>query len=352
MPKRAVCWIVLAALLGALPGCLSAPVDPNRPFAGQELRVFNWSDYIDPALIDEFQRRTGAHVQYDNYSTESELETKLLTGGGGYDVVFPSDHGMTTLVRTDLLQPLDQRRLPNFEHLDQRFLQPPYDPDNRFSVPYCWGTLAVGIRSDHVEQPVNGFDVLFDERYKGRITMLDDAENTVAAVMLYLGHPMNSTDPAHLEEARQALLRQRPLVQAYTSDGYKEKLIKGEAWVALGWSGDILQAARENANVQAVIPASGTMVWVDNIAIPRGAQHVELAHVFIDFLLEPEIAARNANFVRYPTPNRDARPLLSEEMQSDPAVNLPPAVLDKCERLQNRGAAITAIEQVWRQVRR
>lgn len=334
-----------------LSGCAAGPVDPDRPFAGQTLRVFNWSDYIDPALIDEFERRTGAHVQYDNYSTESELETKLLTGGVGYDVVFPSDHGMILLTRKDMLLPLDKSKLPNLANLDPLLLDPPYDPGNRFSVPYFWGTLAVGVRTDKIQEPVEGFAVLFDERYKGRITMLDDAENVVAGVMLHLGHPLNSTDAAHLREVKQALALQKPLVQSYTSDAYKEKLIKGEAWAVLGWSGDILQAARENPHVKAIVPSSGTMVWTDNMVIPQGARNVALAHAFINFLLEAEIAAGNANHVRYASPNAAARPFLSAELLENPAVYPPPEVLEKCDRLRDRGAEIVKIEKIWREVR-
>jgi spermidine/putrescine-binding protein len=290
-------------------------------------------------------------VQYDNYSSESELETKLLAGGGGYDVIFPSDRSMAPLIQKGLLADLDKSLLPNLNHIGAKFMGAPYDPENRYSVPYFWGTVAVGIRTDHVTDPVKGFEVLFDEKYKGRITMLDDAENVIATVMLHLGHPMNSTEEAHLAEVKDVLLKQRPLVQAYTSDAFKEKLIKGEAWVVLGWSGDILQARGENENITAVVPETGTMIWVDAIAIPKDAKNDRLAHEFINFLLDPAIAARNAKVVQYATPNVAAREKLDPEMLADPAIYPPQEVLDRCQWLQDRGAEITKIERVWQEVR-
>ena len=341
--------LIVASLLPA--GCSPAPIDSDLPFAGQRLYVFNWSDYLRPELIPEFERRTGARVQYDNFASESELDTKLLTGGGGYDVVFPSDHSMVVLVEKDLLADLDKSLLPNLAHIDPKFLDPPYDPGCRRSVPYFWGTLAIGIRSDRVAGPVDGFGVLFDERYRGRITMLDDAENVVGAMMMHLGHSINSVDDAHLAEVKRLLERQRPLVQAYTSDAYKEKLIKGEAWVVLGWSGDIVQAAGVNEHVRAIVPAGGTMLWVDSMAIPNSARNKRLAHAFINFLLEPDIAAQNAKYVSYPTPNLAARKLLDKETLADPAVYPPEPVLDRCQRLRDRGPAIAKIEKLWREVR-
>jgi spermidine/putrescine-binding protein len=241
--------------------------------------------------------------------------------------------------------------LPHAAEIDPQFLHTPADPENRYSVPYFWGTLAVGVRTDHVVQDVDSFAPLFDERYRGRITLLDDAENVVAMAMLHLRRPLNSTEDFDLDAARELLLAQRPLVQAYTSDAFKEKLIKGESWLALGWSGDLLQAAAEEPAIKVVVPSSGTMLWLDSMAIPTTAQNARLAHAFIDFLLEPEIAARNAAHVRYATPNAGARRLLPQEMRADKAVYPSEECLRRCEWLRPRGPAIAKIEQVWRAVK-
>jgi spermidine/putrescine transport system substrate-binding protein len=275
----------------------------------------------------------------------------MLTGGGGYDVVFPSDRSMPPLVNKGKLAPLDKQLLPNLKHIEPKFLDARFDRGNRFSVPYFWGTVAVGIRTDHVTGPVQGFEVLFDPRYKGRITMLDDPENVVAIVLLYLGLPMNSTEDAHLAKVKEVLTRQRPLVQAYTSDTFKEKLISGEAWVVLGWSGDILQASKEQDKVRAIVPATGTMIWADSMAIPIDARNPRLAHDFINYLLEPEIAARNANFVQYATPNAAARKLVNKTLLADPTVYPPPQVLERCQWLLDRGPDIAKIEQLWQEVK-
>jgi spermidine/putrescine transport system substrate-binding protein len=162
---------------------------------------------------------------------------------------------------------------------------------------------------------------------------------------------MNSLDDIHLAEVKQLLLKQRPLIQAYTSDDYKERLIKGDTWVALGWSGDILQARKEQSNVKAIIPESGTMLWIDAMAIPKGARQTELAHRFIDFLSDPEIAAKNANFVRYASPNLTAKAKLDADLLNDPAVYPSAEILSRCEWLLDRGEGIRKIEKLWNEVR-
>jgi spermidine/putrescine transport system substrate-binding protein len=339
-----------AAIGGTLVGCGS------RNSGGMPvLKVFNWSDYIAEDVIPEFEQRTGCRVVYDNYSSDSELEARLATGGGAYDVIFPSDRAMQALLAKDLLQPLDHRELRNLRHLDPKWLDPPCDPGNRHSAAYFWGTVAVGIRPDRVAGRPAGFEALFDPAHQGRITMLDDAENVVAATLLKLGRPMNSVAPADLAAAQGELLKQKPLVQAYTSDAYKERLISGDAWASLGWSGDLIQAAdvaaEEQTEIRVVVPVTGTMIWLDSMAIPRAARNVELAHELIDFLLDPSVAMRNAEFVHYPTPNRTALKMLPAAAREDANVYPPAATLARCQWLKNRGAEIGKIEAVWRVVK-
>src|SRR4051794_25315156 len=237
-PTNRRIWVQSAAALGlSTLGCGRRSAESGH--GERQLKVFNWSDYIADDVLPEFEQRTGCRVVYDNYSSDSELEARLSTAAGRYDVVFPSDRAMAALVAKRLLHELDRSKLTNLRHIDPIFLAPPFDPQNRFSVPYFWGTLAVGVRTDFISHAVHGLEVLFDPRYRGRIMMLDDMENVVAAALSQLGLPMNSVDPRHLEQAELLLVKQRPLVQAYTSDAYRERLITGDAWAALGWSGDL-----------------------------------------------------------------------------------------------------------------
>jgi spermidine/putrescine transport system substrate-binding protein len=339
-----------AAATSALLGC-----GRENSSAKPILKVFNWSDYIAEGVIPEFEQQANCRVVYDNYSSDSELEARLATGGGAYDVVFPSDRAMQALLAKNLLQPLDHGRLKNLAHIDPKWLNPPCDRGNVHSAAYFWGTVAVGVRPDQISRSVTGFEVLFDPAQRGRITMLDDGENVVAATLLHLGLPMNSVAPQDLTQATAELLRQKPLVQAYTSDAYKERLISGEAWASLGWSGDLIQAADtaagEGIEIRVVVPASGTMVWLDSMAIPAAASNVELAHQFINFMLDPEIALRNAEFVHYPTPNRTAFERLPKESRQDANVYPPQTTLANCQWLANRGADITKVEAVWRTVK-
>ena len=319
------------------------------------LKVFNWSAYVADDLIPQFEQQTGCRVVYDNYSSDAELETRLATGGGAYDVVFPSDRAMQALLSKGLLQPLDHRRLKNMGHLDPKWLNPPCDRGNKYSAAYFWGTMAVGIRADKVKKPVRGFEALFDPDYRGRITLLDDAENVVAAVLLHLSLPMNSTDSRHLERVKELLVKQKSLVQAYTSDAFKERLIAGDAWVSLGWGGDLAQAADEAAEdgvaIRVVVPSAGTMLWLDSMAIPAAATEVELAHQFIDYLLDPDVAVRNAQYVNYATPNRTAFSRLPAETRADERTYPPAATIANGQWLADRGADIARIEAVWRAVK-
>lgn len=338
-----------AASVSVLPGCRRAAGD--KPYSGRTLKVFNWSDYIAAELIPEFERQTGARVVYDNYAADSELEARLATGGDAYDVVFPSDRSMPALLRKGLLREIELDRLSNFQHLDERFLKTPFDPENRYTVPYFWGTVAVGIRTDRVTGPVAGFEVLLDERYRGRITVLDDPEHVVAALLAHLGLPLNSVEPQHLARVQELLVTQKPLIQAYTSDGYKERLIGGQAWAAMGWSGDLRQAADESPQVKVVVPQTGTVIWLDSMALPRGAGQIDLAYAFLDFLLDPAVAARNAAAIHFATPNRTALAELPAEIRQDESVYPPEELLARCEWLRDRGPDVARIEAVWRAVR-
>jgi spermidine/putrescine transport system substrate-binding protein len=348
-------WAVGAAAGASwLAGCR-----PRGSSSGRRvLKVFNWSDYIAPEVIPAFEAAHDCTVVYDNFASDSELEARLATGGGAYDVVFPSDRTMHALVAKQLLAPLDRNRLSNWTNLDHEFLSRPHDPRNEFSAPYFWGTLAAAYLPDFIDEPVTGFDVLLDPRRPvrpARLTMLDDGENVIGGMLMHLGRPLNSVAAADLAAVQALLLEQRPRVQAYTSDSYKERLVSGDAWAAMGWSGDLLQAATEAASigreVRVVVPERGTIIWLDSMAIPRGAQNVELAHAFIDWLLDAEQAAANAEYVSYATPNGAALALLPAEMRADESIYPPAATRARCEWLENRGREITKIEAVWRTVK-
>jgi spermidine/putrescine transport system substrate-binding protein len=347
--------LLQSAAATAVAGAIASGGCGSRASNDRVLKVFNWSDYIDPEVIEQFQEAHTCRVVYDNFSSDSELEARLATGGGAYDVVFPSDRAMHSLLAKDLLQPLQMDRLKNVANLDPAYLKLSFDAENKFSLPYFWGTVAVGVRTDFVPAKVTGFGALFNPLYQGRITMLDDLENVVGIVLMMLKRPLNSVDPQDLEDVKDKLLSQRPLVQAYTSDSYRERLISGDAWISLGWSGDLLQAAdiatEQGHTVNVVVPVTGTLKWLDSMAIPRRATDVELAHRFIDHLLDASVAARNAKHVHYATPNLAAFAKLTPEMAADQRIYPPPATLTKCQWLIDRGEQIALIEAVWREVR-
>jgi spermidine/putrescine-binding protein len=321
------------------------------PKGENTVRVLIWTDYVAPEVIQEFERRMNCKVVLDTFVSDAQLEDAVLKRREAYDVVFPSDRVMQLLVDKDVLEPLDTAQVPNISHLDGKFLYPQDDPKRRFAVPYHWGTIGVGVRTDLVQGAPTGFEALFDERNKGHVTMLDDAEHAFAIALIHLRHPPNSTNRSHLEEAKSLLLRQRPLILEYTSDRYKDELDDGSAWASLGWNGDLAQARAKNPKVKVLIPESGTIVWVDNIAVLKASGNRRLAHAFVNFLLDPEVAAKNATSLGYATPNKTAAERIPAAEKEDPVIYPPQTLLEKCELLRHHGPEDQLLEQLWQEVK-
>ena len=314
------------------------------------LNVYNWDDYIDEKTIPEFEEKFGVKVNYDVYDSNESLLAKLQAGASGFDVVFPSDYMIKIMIQLQLLEALDKSLLPNIEFLDPAFLKQSFDPENIFSLPYTWGTAGIGYRADKVEEPVESWSVMFDPKYAGRIVMLDDARETLGAALKYLGFPFNSTNPDELERAKTLLIEQKTLVKAYVSAQAEQMLLSGDAWLVHNWNGDIYRVAAENPNITYVIPKEGTSKFIDNCAIPKGAQNKELAHKFINFLLEPEVDARIHNQIQYLTPNKAALPFLDESLRST-MENMTPEIAEKLEYIEDLGKETRLWDKTWTEIK-
>lgn len=310
------------------------------------VHVLNWSDYIDPSILEDFKRDTGIAVVYDLMDSNDILETKLLAGHSGYDVVVPSASFLIREVQAGVFQKLDQAKLPNYHHLWDFILKHTerYDPGNTYSANYMWGTTGIGynvekLRARLPDAPLNSWRLIFDPQVISRfadcgVYVLDAADELIPAALIYLGEDPNSHDPKVITKAIETLTRIRPFIQKFDSTQYINALANGDICLAVGWSGDILQArdrAREagKALIQYVIPQEGALMWFDQLAIPKDAPHPEAAHAFINYLLKPEIAAKAANAVNYATGNQAAQPLLKAELRTDPAIYPPPETLSK-----------------------
>jgi putrescine transport system substrate-binding protein len=315
--------------------------------AEKVLNVYNWSDYIDESVITDFEKEFGIDVVYDVFDSNEVLETKLLAGNTGYDIVVPSASFLERQIKAGVFQPLDKSKLPNLKNLDPEITQRValHDPGNTYSVNYLWGTSGVGYNVDAINKrlpnaPVDSWRMFYDPAVVSKfadcgVTVLDAPSEVVGTVLIYLGKDANSLDPADLKAAEDVLMKVRPFIRYVNSSKYIEDLANGEICLALGWVGDVLQA-RDRANeagkgitIRYNIPKEGAVMFFDMLAIPKDARHPNNAHLFVDYLLRPEVAAKNSSFVNFANSNAASYQLVKEDVRNDPSIYPPPEVKAK-----------------------
>ncbi|MEZ5831063.1 MAG: polyamine ABC transporter substrate-binding protein [Dongiaceae bacterium] len=333
--------------------------------SGGELNVYNWSDYIGETTVDDFQKATGITVRYDVYDSNETLEAKLMAGNTGYDLVVPTTSFLGRQIQAGIYQEIDKSKLKNYGNLDPQILAAvePFDPGNKYAVPYFWGTVGVGYNIDKVKErlgenaPVDSLDLLFKPEYADKlkdcgISMLDAPSDMFQTVLKYLGkdpHTKSEEDYAEVEKVFAAI---RPDVKYFHSSQYINDLANGELCAVIGWSGDVFIAAaradeaQNNVHIDYRIPKEGSLLWVDSLAIPKDAKNVDNAMKFIDYLNDPQVAANGVNYVSYASPNLAALPMVDDEIKNNPSIyptdevkkNLfPDAVADAdLERLRTR----------------
>jgi putrescine transport system substrate-binding protein len=311
------------------------------------VNVYNWSDYVGEGVLDDFTEETGIKVVYDVYDSMEMMETKLLAGGSGYDVIVPTDRNLARLLQAGVLMPLDKAKIPNltgqWDAIARRLET--YDPGLSHSANYMWGTTAIGYNVDKIAErmpdaPVDSWAMIFDPEVVSKfadcgIHLLDSADDMIPAALNYLGLNPDSKDPAEIAQAGDLLKSIRPHIQKFHSSEYINALANGDICMAVGYSGDVLQArdraaeAANNVTIAYSIPSEGALIWMDNFAIPADAPHPDEAHAFIDFMLRPDIAARNSNFVFYANGNKASQAELADEVISDKAIYPDEATLAK-----------------------
>jgi spermidine/putrescine transport system permease protein len=332
---------------------LGAPfaMAPAHAAAGNRvLNVYIWSNYIAPETIRKFEERHGVRVNLDLYDTNEAMLAKVQSGNVDYDVLCPTSYSIQVLAAQGLLRPLDHTALPHLVNVDPAFLDRDYDRGNRYSSPYFWGTAGIAYHRSKVGS-VDSWAALWDPKYRGRILMLDDAREGFGAALKRMGLSLNTTDPAVLARAREMLLAQKPLVRAYNASNYEDVLLSGDVWLAQGWNGQFARAIQQDPDIAYVIPREGSSLFIDSLVIPAGAPHPELAHAFIDFTLEAEIAAEICATMRYSTPNAAARALLAPELRANPAIFPPPDVLARAELMKDVGDATVTFDRLWTEVK-
>ena len=303
-----LCTCMTAALLS---GCGSANKYPNG-----KVYVYNWGEYIDPETLDMFEKETGIQVIYDEFDTNETMYPKVEAGASNYDVVCPSDYMIQKMIDNDLLQELNWDNIPNAKaNIGAQYYEQSeaFDPGNRYAVPYCWGTVGILYNKTMVDEPVTSWSILWDEKYADSILMQDSVRDLFMVGLKSLGYSMNSTDEKELNEAKDLLIQQKSLVQAYVIDQVRDKMIGNEAALGVIYSGEAIFTQRENPDLEYVIPKEGTNVWIDSWVIPKNAENVENAEKFIDFMCRGDIALLNFDYITYSTPNTAAQALIEDD---------------------------------------
>ena len=282
------------------------------------ITVYNWGDYIDPDVLKQFEQETGIKVIYETFDSNEGMMGKIEQGGTNYDITAPSEYMIEMMMEKDLLLPLDHSLLPNLKNIDPYFLDLPFDPANRYSIPYFWGSLGIAFNPTLLEgQTFESWDNLWDPSLKQRVILVDSAREVVGMGLNSLHYSLNSTDPDEIQEAMDKLALLTPNVKAVIGDEVTQLMVNEEAAVALTWSGQAADMMNSNENIDYIVPEEGSNLWFDNFVIPRTAKNIEGAHAFLNFLLRPDIAAQNTDYVGYTTPNEAALELMDPEVVED-----------------------------------
>lgn len=282
------------------------------------IHVYNWGEYIDPKLLKQFEQETGIKVIYETFDSNEGMMGKIEQGGTAYDITVPSEYMIEMMKEKDLLLPLDKSLLPNFKNLDPYFLDLPFDPDNEYSIPFFWGTLGIAFNPTLLDgQTFDSWEALWDPALSQKVILVDSARETIGMSLNSLHYSLNSTDEQELTEAVDKLLTLKPNVKAIIGDEVTQLMINKEASVALTWSGQAADMMDENEDIDYIVPEEGSNLWFDNVVIPKTASNIEGAHAFINFMLDPEVAAQNAEYVGYSTPNLEALQFMDPEIVAD-----------------------------------
>jgi putrescine transport system substrate-binding protein len=347
---RTVLTAASIALAVAACGKKETAEQAQQPAAAQEekvLHVFNWSDYIAEDTVPNFEKQSGIKVTYDVFDSNDVLETRLLAGNSGFDVVVPSASFLERQIKAGVFQKLDKSQIPNLKNMDPDIMNRVglHDPSNEYAVPYLWGTTGIGYNEDKIKKILgdarpDSWNYIYDPKLVAKfkecgLSLLDAPDEILKTVLAWMGRDPNSQKEDDLKAAEAKLMPIRPFVRKIHSSQYIDDLANGDLCIAVGWSGDILQArdraaeAGQGVKIKYAIPKEGTIVWFDMLAIPADAKHPKNAHAFINYLMEPQVAANDSNFVNYANGNAASFPMVSDEVKNDPGIYPTPEVKAK-----------------------
>lgn len=334
--------IVVLALLGLSCGCKRAqPV----------LHIYNWADYLKPELVQRFEQENACRVVIDTFDSNEAMYAKLKAGATGYDLIFPSSYMVKLMFNQGMLQPINRNLVPNLVNIDPDYLKIAMDRDMHHSVPYMLTNTGIAYLADKTSDVQPSWSMFDRADLKGRMTMLNDMRETIGAALKSLGFSLNTLDERELEAARDVVIRWKKNLAKFENEQYKTGLASGEFLLVHGYSGDILQVQEENENIAFVVPEEGTSISCDDVVIPNGAENVELAHKFINFLHDPNVAAENTEFISYLCPNRASYQFLDQEILGNPAIFLKPEIRDRSEVIDDLGENNVKYTKIWDEIK-
>lgn len=348
--KRRILAVALVAVL--VPGLFGCGGE-KKESKGQ-VKIFNWGEYIDEEVIELFEEETGIEVVYDTFENNEAMYPIIEAGGVSYDAICPSDYMIEKLIANDLLTEIDFDNIPNVKYISEGIMEGSrtFDPENKYSVPYTFGTLGILYNTALIDDEVDSWEALWNEEYKGNILMYNSPRDLFVAPLEILGYSINTTNEEELSEAKELLLKQKPLLQRYVMDQIKDSMISGSASIAMCYSGEVLQLQSSNPDLKYVVPKEGSNYFIDSWVIPANAENKENAEAWINFLNRPEIALKNFEYITYSTPNTGAQELMDEELLKNPAVFPGEDILSKCEVFHSLGSEGDALfNDLWLQLR-
>jgi spermidine/putrescine transport system substrate-binding protein len=321
-----------------------AELNSSEGYSGDNtLTIYNWGDYIDPELIDKFEKESGLKVIYQTFDSNEAMMTKIEQGGTTFDIAVPSEYAIAKMKEENLLVPLDHSKLPNLKYINPRFMDLSFDPKNKYSIPYFWGTVGIVYNSEMLDgKKITSWNDLWDQDLRNQILLVDGAREVMGMSLNSLNYSLNDTNKEHLIEAKKKLDNLTPNIKAIVGDEIKMLIANEEAAVGVVWSGDAAEIMWENEKLDYVVPKEGSNLWFDNMVIPKTAKNIEGAHRFMNFMLDPENAAQNAEYVGYSTPNEKALELLPEDISGDERFYPDAELTDRLEVYENLGKKMLA----------
>ncbi len=361
--KRFFAFALALLMLACIVACKgqsadnSAEEEPDYSFAdgdqydqiGGELNVLNWGEYIDPELITLFEKETGVKVNYVEMTSNEEMLIKLRSADNPYDMCFPSDYIIEKLIADDMLLPLDLDKIPNAKNIAERMYRftDVFDPGNKYSLPYMWGTVGIVYNTKLVDEEVDSWDILWNEKYKGQIWQYDSVRDAIAVSLIRLGYDINTRNADEVNQAKDELIKQIPLLKGLGTDNMRSSMVNGKAAMGVIYSGDAFACMDENEDLAYCVPKEGSNVWFDNVVIPKTAKNVEAAHAFINFLNDANLAARNTEFIFYSTPNQGAMDLLDSYFTENETFNPSEETLSRCHVFHDLGSFTDVFNAAW-----